>query len=276
MKNSGQTLAYLFKYGKGKRFLLMSLVLCLPCAIVAYFFPLSDYITMLFNFSTLSFPNWGALWLASFNTNYKAWISLAVALLVFIPIFAYVTTIIVRHIRTGKFGFPNLFKSVNDNFFAGLSVVLFYILTVAVFHLIYTLLFFMWLQLSNKILGLILTILSFLIVLIGVTYVLSATMLWLPIMSFTGQYVLPALGSAFYKSRNYQRYFFVPSLVVVSAAFLIALGCHFLRDIWYVKWILTTITYTAVLVLFITFSLISYCEAESIQREDLKKIYFGR
>ena len=231
---------------------------------------------MLANFSTLSYRNWGALWLDSFNTHWVAWIALALALIIFVPIFAYVTTIITRHIRVGRFGFPNVFKSVNDNFFAALSVVFFYLLMVALFHFIYTLLFYMWMQIGNKTFGLVLAIITFILVVTGLVYALSTTMLWLPTMSFTGQYMLPALTSAFYKSRKYQRYFFVPSLISAAIALAIAVVCHFLQNIWYVKWILTTLTYTTFVVFLITFSLISYCEAESVKREDLTKIYFGR
>ena len=269
-------MAYLFKYGKGKRFLLMFLVMFIPCSIPAYYFPLSDYITMLIEFPSLSFPKWSALWLASFNTSYYAWIALAVAMIVFTPILAYVTTIITRHIRIGRFTMPNLFKAVNENFFAGISVVVFSLAIIFIFHLIYTLLLYMWMQIASKIFGLILGIITFALVLLAATYVLSATLLWLPTMSFTGAYILPALSSAFYKSRNYQRYFFVPALGAVSIAVAVSVVCHFLRDIWYVKWILTSVMYTSYIVFTVTFGLISYCEAESVKREDLTNTYFGR
>ena len=276
MDNFRQTMDYLFKYGKGKRFLILSLFTFVPCAMVAYFFPLSKYIQILFDFRTTSYTNWGKFWLSSFDTRFYALITLAVALLVFVPIFAYLTTIITRHIRIGKFGLPPLFRSINDNFFATLSVTVFAILAIAVFHFIFTLIVFMWMQIGNKTVGLVLAIITLFALIVLVTYCLSATLLWLPTMSFSGLYMIPALGSAFYKSRNYQRYFFVPSLGAVCIAFGLSLICYFVRDLWYVSWIITALIYTTFVVFMITLSLISYCESEAIQREDLTKIYFGR
>lgn len=276
MNSFRQTWAYLFKYGKGKRFLLFFLVLLVPCAIAAYFFPVNNYVSFFFDYNKLGYFGWSELWLNFFNYSPSALIGGACSIVLFVFAISYITTVMTRHVRVGEFSFPKLLYSVNENFFPAVAITFFLLFTLTLTHFVFTLFLYMWMQLASRIFALVMSLLTFLILLVAAVYLLAATTLWLPTMSFTGQYVFKALGTAFYKSRSYQKYFFLPTLLAAVSMLIVSIGAHFTRGIWYVQWIINTITYTFVLVYSLTFNIISYCETEAVTREDLVKSYFGR
>jgi len=270
-----KTLDYLFLYGKGKRFFLLWLFFLPTCLLVGLFFPTSKYVDILFSFRTATYPSFSAFWLNSFNSAWWALVGLAIAFVLFLLSVSYVSAIITRHIRIGKLAFPNFFRAVNNNFFPAMAVTAFFLLVAFVAHLVFIGLAYLWMQLASRVLGLVMTILFLILILIGMTYLLSSTTMWLPTMSFSGQYVFRALGVAFYKSRNYQRKFFVPALFAVAAVTVVAVAGHFC-PVWYVTAILHALIYSVVLTVTVAFSFITYCESESIKREDLAQKYFGR
>lgn len=270
-----KTLDYLFLYGKGKRFFLLWLFFLPTCLLVGLFFPTSKYVDILFSFRTATYPSFSAFWLDSFNSAWWALVGLAIAFVLFLLSVSYVSAIITRHIRIGKLAFPNFFRAVNNNFFSAIAVTAFFLLVAFVAHLVFIGLAYLWMQLASRVLGLVMTILFLILILIGMTYLLSSTTMWLPTMSFSGQYVFRALGVAFYKSRNYQRKFFVPALFAVAAVTVVAVAGHFC-PVWYVTAILHALIYSVVLTVTVAFSFITYCESESIKREDLAQKYFGR
>lgn len=246
-----------------------------PCAIIAYFFPMSDYLSFFFDYQSLKFADWGQLWLASFNHSPAAMGALACAFVLLVPTIAYVATVITRHIRVGEFALPKILYSVNENFFPALSATLFFAISVFVAHTLYTLFLYMWMRTLVSSWALALSVITFLLIIVLLTYVSSATTLWLPIMSFTGMYVFKSLGLSFSKAKNHKN-FFLTALIITVAAFAVSLIAHFTRHIWYVKWIIHSVIYAFVAVFFVVYNMISYCEAESITREDLAKRYFGR
>lgn len=275
MKYLNQTLAYLFKYGKGKRFFIFFLLMLPSCAIFAYFFPLSRHFTFFFDYLRTSYYSWGRLWLDFDHSAISLSLSFVGAVITVFAV-AYVATVITRHVRVGEFGFPKLLYSVNEGFFPALSVTIALMALILVTHTVYTIFLYMWMRLANKIFGLILSLITFLGLSVAVVYLISSLILWLPIMSYNGLFAFKAMGMAFYKSRTYQRFFFLPNLMHLGILYVVALGAHFTRSVWFVEWILNALAYTYFAVVTLAFSVISYCETESITREDLAKNYFGR
>lgn len=276
MNNYKQTLSYLFKYGKGKRVVLLSALLLVPSAIISYFFPLSKYASFFFNYFGTDYPTWGKLWLSFADLSVFAIVGLVVSLLLFIICIAIFTTVVTRHVRVGDFAFTKLLYSVNENFFPASATTVFFIVVLSVAHFVFTLFAFMWTLIRSKIAGLILSVLIFLLIATTIVYVLSVIILWLPSMSFTGQYAHKAFMSAIYKARNYEKQFFVP--ILISTVLLIAMSvvAQLVSSLWYVEWIINTLSLTLYLVFLNTFSLISYCDVEAVKREDLARYYFGR
>ena len=270
-----KTFDYLFAYGKGKRFFLLWLFFLPACIFVGLFFPSSKYVDILFSFRTASYPSFYAFWIDSFNSAWWSITGLAIAVVLFLLAVSYVSAIITRHIRIGKLTFPNFFRAVNFFFFPALAVTALFLTITFVSHILFVALAYLWMQLSSRILGLVMTILFFLLILLGMSYLLSSTTLWLPTMSFSGMYVFRALGVAFYKSRNCQRKFFVPFLIAVAAVAAVAFAGHFC-PIRPLAAALHTLIYSVVLTVAVPFSFISYCESESIKREDLAQKFFGR
>lgn len=275
MKYLNQTLAYLFKYGKGKRFFIFFLLMFPSCAIFAYFFPLSKHFTFFFDYLRTSYYSWGRLWL-DFDHSAPSMSLSTVGTVITVFAVAYVSTVITRHVRVGEFGFPKLLYSVNEGFFPALSITISLFVLILVTHTVYTLFLYMWMRLANKVFGLVLSLVTFLGLSAAVIYLISSLMLWLPIMSFNGLFAFKALGMAFYKSRTYQRYFFLTNLLHLGILYLVAFAAHFTRSLWYVEWIINALAYTYFAVVTLTFAIISYCETECITREDLANGYFGR
>ena len=270
-----KTLEYLFKYDGGKRFFLTWLFLLPPCVLVGFFFPTTKYMDFLFGFRTTEYATFGDLWTGVFPVFPYAWIALAAAAVLFVLGVGYVSSILTRHIRVGKLTFPNFFRSINNNFFPALTVTAFFLLTVFAAHVLFVLNAYIWVHLASRLLGLVMTVLFFLLILIGMAYLMSSATLWLPYMSFTGTYVFRALGIAFYKSRNRQRQFFLPCLFAVVFALAAGLAGYYC-PLWYVDAIIHTLVYSVSLTVMVTFTIISYCEVESVQREDLSRPFFGR
>lgn len=271
-----QTLAYLFRYGNGKRFCAIFLLSLIPAAPFAYFYPFSNYTSFLFGLKSASYPNFPTLWLSAFSHDKYSLIALALTFVLLILITAYVTTIVTRSIRVGEFGLTNIIYSVNENFFPSLATTIFFALSAFIAHNLFVLFAYLFLQIQARIFVVVLTTIFFILICILVVYVWSSLTLWLPTMSFSGQYVLKAFGSSFYKSRSYQRYFFVPGLIMLSLTFALSLLAFFAGKIWYIKWIINLINYALILTYLYTFTAIAYCDTESITREDMARRYFGR
>ena len=270
-----QTMKYLFVEGKGKRFFLLWLFLLPACVLVGFFFPTSVYPDLFAKFQTGYSPTFSALWYDSFNCSGWSFLSLGIAIILFVFGGGYICAIVTRHIRVGKLTFPNFFRAVNNTFFPALAVTFFFLLVTTVAHVLFVVQAYIWLQLSSRVLGLVMSILFFVLILIGMAYLLCSTTLWLPTMIFSGQYVFQALSVAFYKSRNHQRKFFLPCLIAVAIAIGVGVAGHFITP-WYVGRLLHVFVYSIVLTIAVVFSFISYCEAESVRREDLAQTYFGR
>lgn len=270
-----RTFEYLFRQDKGKRFWFLWLFFLPTGLTMGYFFPTSEYFDIFFSYPTATFDSFGAFWRSSFNASGWAILGLIGSGILFVVGLAYVSALLTRHIRVGRFSLPNFFRAINNNFFPALAVTAFFLVVVFLAHLLFVGLAYAWLRLSSRTVGLIFTIMFFLLILEGTFYLLSSTTLWLPTMSFTGTYVFRAFPVAFYKSRNCQRKLFVPCLLAVAICLGVGLVSHFITQ-WYVSFILHALVYSFVLTLTVAFSFISYCELESIPREDLRRPYFGR
>ena len=271
-----QTLAYLFRYGKGRRFGTIFLLSLIPAAPFSYFYPFSDYTSFLFGLKTASYPNFSALWLSAFNHDKYSLIALAVTFVLLILVTAYVTTLVTRSIRVGEFGLTKIIYSVNENFFPALATTFFCMVSAFIAHNLFVLLTFLFLQIQARILGVILATIFFIGICIITVYVWSSLTLWLPTMSFSGQYVIKAFGTSFYKSRSYQRRFFVPGLVMLALTFVLSLLAFFAGKLRYIEWIINLINYALILTYLYTFTAIAYCDTEAVTREDMARRYFGR
>ncbi len=276
MKYFSQTLAYLFRYGKGRRFITIFLISLVPSALLAYAFPVAEYFRFFFGFSSSSYPDFGSMWLDTFNHDTKRLVSLAISVVLLVLTTAYLTTVITRSIRVGEFRLTHIIHSINDNFFPASVVILFYFFTAFVAHNLFILLAYLFYQIKVKVFGLVLSILVFLGVVALLIYLWSAITLWVPTMSFSGQYVTKAFVTSFYKSRSFQRYFFLPALVVTAGVIVLSLVTYFATSLFYLGWVLNTIIYALTYTFILTFGPISYCDTEGITREDAARRYFGR
>ncbi len=268
-------MAYLFKHGKGKRFFLLFLLMLVPCAITAYYLPLSNSIAYFFDYKPHRFTSFNQLWLSSFNHSAASLSAIACALVLFVLCIAYVTSMITRHVRVGEFTFPKILYSVNENFFPALAVTIFFFITVFATSTLYDLFLFMWLRIPSTALGLTLSIISFLLFIFLEVYILSAASTWLPIMSLTGSFVFKSLARSFSRAKFHKNVLGF-ALVTVLTLLAVSVGGYFARNIWYVQWIIHTVAYTACAVVALVYNTLLYCESESVKREDLAKSYFGR
>lgn len=271
-----KAMEYLFKYGRGKRFFFIAGLLLLPCALLALFYPLSECFGWFFRYGEYESADWASFWVKTFAHSAPALVSLVVSAVLFVLAAAYITALITRHIRVGEFVPPNVFYSINENFFPALSLTFFLGILVLFGHTVFTLFMFMWTRTLTAPFAVALSVIFFLGIAVGIVYLLANTILWLPTMSFSGLYVFKALTAAFNKARNIQNRLFFPLLAGLLTLFAVALGSYFTRKVWYVRWILDTLNYLWATVSYLTFAIITYCDVEAITREDLTKIYFGR
>ena len=275
MNNLRQTFSYLFGQGRGKRFIVLFLLLLIPCAILAYFLPLGSFVDFFTEYSSTGFSDWGSLYLSVFDFSVYTAIGLPVAFILFIFCLAYVATLITRHVHVGEFTLPKILYSVNENFFPALAFILFLTVITALSHLFFSLFAFTFMQISSRAFGLVLSIIALILLYLALICIVSPTTLWLPVMSFTGLYVGQALASAYYKSRRIAKSLIVPLFVISATVFAVSTVIR-LTHIWYIEWIVNTLTYTTASVTYVTFAMLSYCDVESVKREDLAKKFFGR
>lgn len=267
------TWSYLFKNRKGKQFFVFAALVLIPCAIIAYFYPLSNFISWLVNYYQHSIPSWNILWLGVFPVSIKGYIAIVFAFVCFIFAEAAISTMISRHLRVGRFSTKGILLSANENFFPALYSCIGFGMSALVLHTIISLFLFLWLVAKVKVLGLIFSIISVMVLAILFIYMWATTNLWLPIMSFNGLNVFKSFAVAFYKSRINQKKFFIPYIVVITIVVGFAFGAYYARIIPALSYILTTISYIFASVFIISFNFISYFKAESIPREDLAYLY---
>lgn len=267
------TWSYLFKNGKGRQFIVFAALALIPCAIFAYFYPLSNFIGWIANYYQHSVPSWNILWLGVFPVSLKGYFLIAFASSCFVFAEAAISTMISRHLRVGRFSTKGIFLSANENFFPALFSCLGFIFSIIIMHTILSLFLFLWLTIKIKILGLIFSCISITILVTLFIYMWATTNLWLPIMSFNGLNVFKSFSVAFYKSRINQKKFFITYIVVIGIVVGFAFAAHYARIIPMLPFILTTISYVFASVFIIAFNFISYFKAESIPREDLACLY---
>lgn len=275
MKYFKDTIAYLFRYGKGRRFLTLFLLSLIPTASLAYAHPFSAYTDFLFGFVDGNYPNFSALWLDTFRHDAYSLIGLALSFVLFVPFTAYVAKIITRSIRVGEFGLTKIISSVNENFFPAVTVITFYFFSAFLFHNLFILLAFLFLQIKARVFGLILTVAVFIGLSMLLFYIWSSMTLWLPTMSFSGQYVTKAFLGSFSNAKSYQKTFFIPRIIIFAFLALVSLGVRFI-NVWYVQWIINTLCLALIYTFIVPFSAVAYCDSRSITREDMARRYFGR
>lgn len=267
------TWAYLFKNGKGKQFCVFSTLALIPCAIIAYFYPLSNFISWFFNYYQHTFTSWSDLWLGVFNVAPRGYFFIAFAFAFFVFAEAAISSMISRHLRVGRFSTKGILLSVNENFFPALFACLGFAVIIILTHTIISLFLFMWLTVKIKLLGLIASIITTVVLGTLFIYMWATTNLWLPIMSFNGLNVFKSFSVAFYKSRISQKKFFIPYIVVIAIVVGFGFGAYYTRMIYPLSYILTTTSYIFASVFIISFNYISYFKVESIPREDLACLY---
>ena len=267
------TMAYLFKNGKGKQFFVFALFALIPCAVAAYYFPISKMVSWFFNFQNAAEVSWSSLWLGFFPSSLTGNIISFVAVGLFVFSEAAITTMISRHLRTGVFYTKGIVRSINENFFPALYSCIGFIFVVITTFTVLSLLLFMWTLVNVKIVGTIAAILT--VVFVGgvFIYMWATTNLWLPIMSFNGLNFIKSFSVAFYKSRISQRLFFIPYLVIIGIVVGIGVGAYFIKYVRIVSYILTLTSYIFASVFIISFNFISYFEVEALPREDLARLY---
>ncbi|HKL73917.1 MAG TPA: hypothetical protein VJ903_03395 [Clostridia bacterium] len=276
MKYLTLTFDYLFKRGKGKHFLVFSLFALLPSAVLAYFFPASDLVSLFANYNTVSLASYGSLWLNIYSQTPWSLTALICTFVLSGFCHASICSIITRHFRVNDFSIPKIFHSMNENFFPAITVLVFVYLLILIVHSIGCLFIFLWFSLSNKILGLVLAAIFQILSIMGAVYIKSALTLWLPIMSFNGLPMRRAISTAFYKSRSFQKQVFVSSLIPILFSLCLCIGAYFVSHIWYISWILNTIAYLFSVVVIITLDFVTFCEVEGVSREDLLQSPYKR
>ena len=275
MKYLNLTFDYLFRRNRGKAFFVFAMFALLPSAVVAYFFPISNIIGLFANYNTQSFASYGSIWLSIISHSKWAIVAAICSFVLYGFCYASICAIITRHFRINDFSIPKIFHSMNENFFPALTVLVFIFLLIIIIHSISCLFIFLWLALSNKLLGVILAIIFELICIAGGVYLISALTLWLPIMSFNGLPMFRAMSTAFYKSRSFQKKAFGATCVPILILIGLCTAAYFVK-IWYLTWILNTIAYIFVVVVIITLDFVTFCEVEGVSREDLLQSPYKR
>jgi hypothetical protein len=276
MKYLKLTLNYLFIKGKGKHFLIFALFALLPSAVFAYFFPISNFIGVFANYSTFNITNYGTLWLSIYSHTTWAFVAFICTLILFGFSYASISSIITRHFRVNDFSIPKFSNSINENFFPALTVVISLYILAILLHTIGCLFIFLWLALQNRILGLLLAGFCEIICLIGVAYWFSAFTLWLPIRSFNGLKMFKAMSTAYDKSRNFQAGVFISTLIPLIICSVLFAVAYMVNSIWYLSWLINTISYIFGVVVILTLSYVTFCEVEGVSREDLLQSPYKR
>lgn len=267
------TAAYLFKNGKGKQFFVFALFALIPCAVAAYYFPVSKLISYLLNFRSVTEISWSSLWLSFFPSTLTGNMICIFAAGLFVFSEAAISTMISRHLRVGVFYTKGIFRSINENFFPALYACIGFIIVVIITFTVTSLFLFMWTFVHTKIVGLISAIITVIIIGTLFIYIWATTNLWLPVMSFNGLNFAKSFSVAFYKSRISQRLFFIPYLIVVGIIVGMGVGAYFTKYVKIVSYLLTLSSYIFASVFIISFNFISYFEVEALPREDLARLY---
>ena len=263
-----KTFNYIFSHGKGKRFLVFALFAALPAAGLAYYFPASNLIHYLFNYRDFPHASWGELWLNLFPVKPLGFLFIFLAFVLFVFFFSAITTIVTRHLRIGKFSVPKLSALFNENFFPALHFSFFVAVTLVIIHTFCTFFLYLW-TFTYLWLTITLSVFTIVVFVTLATYLYAAVTLWLPIMSLNGSSWLKSLQTAFIRSRGQTRKFLLSYAILLVIILIFGFAAFFTRHVWYVSWIITTVSYILLVVFTVNYSIISYFEVESITREDL-------
>lgn len=266
-----KTLEYLFKLEKGKRF------------ITLYFLSLPVGVTLAF-----TSPTWGyARWINEYTTgNTDFWynitlgrggydIPIAMIFLFFAALFflSVQSSVISRSLRVGVFKMTGMMKEFNESFFPSLYAVCFYFLMFVLFKCILGFFLVIWQNVVSVSLSLFLSVSSQIIISALFVLGISLTILFVPIMNFSGVKPQAALLSSLQKcSRHIIRIALaggIPFVIVILAGVLIGL----LR-IPLLSEILDVLMFSFLFCYYVSFSMISYYELEQIKREDYPIEYF--
>ncbi len=269
MKYIGLVCEYLFKFNKGKRFLLTFLVASPVALLAAFFLPLDIYFGWFVN-HVGQYESYTALLYSCFS-GMNGWLY-AIIFLVCTLTLAAITGMMNFCLRTGRFKIGNLLRGINDNFFSSAFVSVSYFLIGVLGHLFIT--FFLYpIGLINT--PWLVTMLSIIVlVLFGVmmTLLATSTLMTLPIITFYGSNPFRSVGMSVSKSQaDFGKLF---SAVALAMIVLGALG--FLMAIINIKWIailLSYITYGFIIVYCVTLSILAFFDVEGLSREDTPKEY---
>lgn len=276
MKYLTMTFEYLFKRAKGKHFFVFGLFALLPSVVLAYFFPASNLIGVFANYNTIRIENFGWLWLNIYSHSQFSGLAFFSTFVLYSFSAASICTIITRHFRVNDFSVPKLFKSVNENFFPALTVVVSIYILITALHTVGCLFMYWFFAIPNKVIALVLSVIIEMGLIFGAVYVVSALTLWMPIMSFNGLKMFTAMSTAFYKSRSFHKSAFINTLIPVLISLSLSVVAYFLKDVWYLKWIVNTASYIFGTVVLITLNFVTFCEVEGVSREDLLQSPYKR
>ncbi len=261
---------YLFKFGKGKRFLITTLIALPFSVLLAFAVPSDAYFGWFIN-HTGQYKTFGDL-ISSQFAGFNVYFFLG-AIAVSILTIASITGMMNFCLRTGKFRIGNLYRGINDNFFSALKVALFFFVGIFLTSLI--LMFFLYPIGLITIPWLVTTLSIVLFVLYGllIAVFLINILLFLPIMTYNGTGFLSTMKMSLEKTQ--QADFKKLYLAVLFPIFIVfVLG--FIGGIVNVRAVgivLSTIACAFATVYLVTLSMLVYFDVEGLQREDTPKEY---
>lgn len=269
-----KTLEYLFVLEKGKRFVLLFLLMLPLGFLLAVAVPNSAFFEYISSYTTGNPSFWNS-WNLNDTVVYKwSLIAAACAFVYYVFIGAVCFTVISRSLRTGTFAVKRPFAECNESFFPALYSGLLYLFVVLFLKTINTACLVMFQRNPNAGASLGASLIAIIAMYALVSYVMTLGTLYTPFMVFNGVNPLRAfvLSAGRVSGKKFLRAYpqvFLPVVISVLAGAFTGFAESSLISL-----IAESVIYTLLAVYLTAYPFISYYTLNDLKREDYTREYY--
>ena len=208
--------------------------------------------------------------------NFASWQAVVFGLLGIIGAvvcIAIMMALLDKHMRIGKRTYNGIFGKLNDNVLSTCGFVFLLFAIYEIWTLVTSALLFLFMKITNLVVAYILLSLVYIVMHVVLIYLIGLIYLWLPCMQITGFHATEAL--------QYSQQLLVPvkwrimwkQIVFLFIAQALLCVCAFFLQSGVAFWIITSVLYALLIMLFCVRMMVVYFDRDNIERADLKRYY---
>ncbi len=269
MKYIGLVFEYLFKFQRGKRFLL-TLLIATPVALLAAFLLPIDFYFAWFIGHVGQFESYNQL-LYSIFSGVNGWLYLIIFLICTLTL-AAITGMMNFCLRTGRFKIGNILRGINDNFFSSVFVTACYFILAIVGQLFMTFFLYPIGLIKTPWLVIFLSIIVLILFAVMLALIATSTLMTLPIITFYGTNPFRSIGAAVSKAQGDFGRLFTAVMVPIIVLSVLGFSAALINISW-IGVLLSFVAYGFLIVYCITLSILSFFSIEGLDREDTPREY---